>query len=69
MVVVSLIQITQLGLALTLLWSVFVMAFQRETKTHKKNNNLIKNETNEEENLFLANGAIKRKPLITSISK
>jgi len=38
-------------------------------KNTQKNNNLIKNETNEEENLFLANGAIKRKPLITSISK
>jgi len=52
MVVVPQIQITQLGLALTLLWSVFVMAFQRKQKRTK--NKVLNNETNAEEKTFLA---------------
>jgi hypothetical protein len=56
MVVVPQTQITQLGLALTVLWSVFVMAFQRKTK-HEKNT-LINNETNVQEESFLATGTV-----------
>jgi hypothetical protein len=48
MVVVQQIQITQLGLALALLWSEFVMAFHRGNKNTKKKNEIINNETNAE---------------------
>lgn len=69
MVVVPQIQITQL-------WAgahSFVVSVRHglstETKTQEKKDNVINNEINGEEKPFLANGAIKRKPLITSISK